>query len=226
MLDGDAGRPDGVDRHRAPGYARHLLWEGHGAMRAVRFLAAFSACVITASTAVAGAIVDDAKTAEALLAEGKAVEALASVEAAFNAAWDAAPLGFSEATFVTGEPAGFGIYDARPTSVFHPDDQLLVYAEPFGFGYGKAEDLFKIDFSADFELRTVKGQILHAQEGFASLDKVSRRRNKEFQVFIVYNFKGLKPGDYVLSTKLHDRNSPKTGEFELPFTIVDKPAAK
>jgi len=194
-------------------------------MRGVRFLAAFSACMMAAASAMAGPILDNAKAAEAQLADGKAVEALASVEAAFNAAWDAAPLGFSEATFVTGEPAGFGIYDARPNAVFHPDEQLLVYAEPFGFGYGKAEDLFKIDFSADFELRTAKGQILHAQEGFASLDKVSRRRNKEFQVFIVYNFKGLKPGDYVLATKLHDRNSTKTGEFELPFTVADKPAA-
>jgi hypothetical protein len=48
----------------------------------------------------------------------------------------------------------------------------------------------------------------------------SRRRNKEFQVFITYNFQGLKPGDYVLATTLRDRNSPKTGSFELPFTIV------
>ena len=70
-----------------------------------------------------------------------------------------------------------------------------------------------------------RGQILHAQEGFASLDMASRRRNKEFQVYIVYNFKGLKPGDYVLVTKLNDRNSAKTGEFELPFTIAATPPA-
>ena len=101
---------------------------------------------------------------------------------------------------------------------------MLVYAEPFGYAFGKEGDLFRIDFSADFELRTPRGQILHAQEGFASLDMVSRRRNKEFQVYIVYNFKGLKPGDYVLVTKLSDRNSDKKGEFELPFTIAETPA--
>jgi hypothetical protein len=194
-------------------------------MQGLRFLAAFSACLMAASTAFAGPILDDAKAAEALLAEGKAVEALASLEAAFNAAWDAAPLGFSEATFVTGKPAGFGIYDTRPNAVFQPDEQMLVYAEPFGYGFGKDGDLFKIDFSADFQLRTTRGQILHAQEGFASLDMASRRRNKEFQVYIVYNFKGLKPGDYVLVTKLNDRNSAKTGEFELPFTIAATPPA-
>ncbi len=193
-------------------------------MHGLRFLAAFSACVMAASTALAGQILDDAKAAEALLADGKAVEALASLEAAFNTAWDAAPLGFSEATFVTGKPAGFGIYATRPNSVFQPDEQMLVYAEPFGYGFGKEGDLFKIDFTADFELRTPRGQILHSQEGFASLDMVSRRRNKEFQVYIVYNFKGLKPGDYILVTKLSDRNSNKKGEFELPLTIAEKPA--
>ena len=193
-------------------------------MHGLRFLAAFSACVMAASTAMAGPILDEAKAAEALLAEGKPVEALASLEAAFNAAWDAAPLGFSEATFVTGKPAGFGIYSTRPKAIFLPDEQMLVYAEPFGYAFGKEGDLFKIDFSADFELRTPRGQILHAQEGFASLDMVSRRRNKEFQVYIVYNFKGLKPGDYVLVTKLSDRNSDKKGEFELPFTIAETPA--
>ena len=34
---------------------------------------------------------------------------------------------------------------------------------------------------------------------------------------------GLKPGDYVLVTKLSDRNSDKKGEFELPFTIAETP---
>ncbi|MBS1183390.1 MAG: hypothetical protein H6Q99_3270 [Proteobacteria bacterium] len=193
-------------------------------MHGLRFLAAFSVCVMAASAAVAGPILDEAKAAEALLSEGKAVEALASLEAAFNVAWDAAPLSFSEATFVTGKPAGFGIYATRTNTVFLPDEQMLVYAEPFGYSFGKDGDLFKIDFSADFELRTPRGQILHAQEGFASLDMVSRRRNKEFQVYIVYNFKGLKPGDYVLVTKLSDRNSEKKGEFELPFTVAEKPA--
>jgi hypothetical protein len=191
-------------------------------MTPVRFLPALLvACVLAAPGAgFAGQIADDAATAEQLIAAGKPVQALAAVEAAFNTAWDAAPLGFSEATFVTDKPAGFGIYTTRPNAVFAPDEQMQVYAEPFGYGFAKDGDLFKIDFSADFELRTTKGQILHSQTDFASLDMSSRRRNKEFQVYIVYSFKGLKPGEYVLTTTLHDRNSPKTGRFELPFAIA------
>jgi hypothetical protein len=108
----------------------------------------------------------------------------------------------------------------RPTSVFRPGEDMLVYAEPFGYGFGRDGDLFVIAFDADFELRTAGGQILHARQDFARLEMKSRRRNKEFQVFITYSFKGLKPGDYVLSTTLRDRNSPKAGNFELPFTVV------
>lgn len=168
----------------------------------------------------AGEIVDNARKAEDLASAGNPVQALASIEEAFNSLWDAAPLGFSEALFVSGRPQGFGIYDMRPNAVFREGEDMLVYAEPFGYGYGRQGDQFEIAFDADFELRTSKGQILHAQEDFAKLDMRSRRRNKEFQIFITYNFKGLKPGDYVLSTRLSDRNSPKTGSFELPFTIA------
>ncbi|WP_181699388.1 hypothetical protein [Chthonobacter albigriseus] len=171
------------------------------------------------SAAVAGEMVDRATQAETLLSEQKPVQALAEIEAAFNAAWDKAPLGFSEALFVAARPQGFGIYEARATNVFAPGEDMFVYAEPFGYGYGEADGQFAIGFDADFELRTTKGQILHAQEGFAAPGLTTRRRNKEFQVFITYNFKGLKAGDYVLVTRLRDKNSDKKGSFELPFSV-------
>ncbi len=183
-------------------------------------VAALIGALLATVPAAAGPLVEQARQAEAELNAGNAVKALASVEAAFNSVWDATPLGFSEALFVTGKPAGFGVYDARATNVFRPDEDMLVYAEPFGFGYGRDGDAFKIGFDADFELRTAKGQILTSQAGFAVLDMTSRRRNKEFQVFITYSFKGLKPGDYVLATTLRDRNSDKKGAFELPFTVA------
>lgn len=186
-----------------------------------RFGCTLAVLLLALSPAPAGDLVDGAARAEQLLAEGKPVEALAAVEASFNAVWDKAPLGFSEALFVSRPPAGFGIYEARATPVFRPGEDMLVYAEPYGYGYGRAGDQFEIAFDADFELRTSKGQILHSQDGFATLDMASRRRNKEFQVFITYSFQGLKPGDYVLVTTLRDRNSDKKGSFELPFAVAD-----
>jgi hypothetical protein len=178
------------------------------------------ASTAAAGAAAAGEVVESAEKAEALAAAGQPVQALAAIEAAFNTLWDKAPLGFSEALFVADRPEGFGIYDMRPSSVFLPGEDMLVYAEPFGYGYSRQGEAFEIAFDADFELRTTRGQILHAQEEFAELSMTSRRRNKEFQIFITYNFKGLKPGDYILSTTLRDRNSTKTGSFELPFSVT------
>lgn len=182
-----------------------------------RCLVAFA---LLGSSVQAAEMADRAAEAEQLLGEGKPVQALAAIEAAFNSAWDKAPLGFSEALFVNAKPAGFGIYDVRGSAEFKPGEDMLVYAEPFGYGYGSAEDKFLIGFEADFELRTARGQILHSQENFAELAMTTRRRNKEFQVFITYNFQGLRAGDYVLVTRLRDQHSDKTGSFELPFTIA------
>lgn len=186
----------------------------------VRRIAFAALVLLAAGPAAAGPLTDAGAKADALVAEGKPVEALATLEAAFNDVWSAAPLGFSEALFVTERPAGFGLYSARPNAVFRPGEEMLVYAEPFGYGYGRSGETFDIGFSADFELRTATGQILHAQKGFAELATRSHRQNKEFQVFITFAFEGLKPGDYVLVTRLGDRNSPKVGSFELPFSVA------
>jgi hypothetical protein len=183
-------------------------------------LLAIGTSVLATVSTSAGEVTDAAREAEALAEAGQPVQALAAIEKAFNALWDKAPLQFSEALFVAAKPQGFGIYDMRPNAVFRSGEDMLVYAEPFGYGYGRDGDAFLIAFDADFELRTSGGQILHARKDFARLDMTSRRRNKEFQIFITYNFQGLKPGDYVLSTTLRDRNSTKSGTFELPFTIA------
>jgi hypothetical protein len=190
-------------------------------MHLLRTVGAAGISCLLVFSANAGEILDRAQTAERLIGEGQTVEALAEMEAAFNAAWAAAPLGFSEALFVAREPEGFGIYAARSNNVFRKDEQMLVYAEPFGYGYGNVGGLFTIDLSADFELRTPSGQVLHTQDDFARLSMQSQRRNKEFQVFITFSFDGLRAGDYVLVTRLNDENSEKAGAFELPFTIVD-----
>ncbi len=188
--------------------------------RARPFAAAVFAALLSILPAAAGPLTEQAQQAETELNAGNAVKALASIEAAFNSVWDATPLGFSEALFVTGKPAGFGVYDARATNVFRPDEghdglrravRLRLRARRRG-----VQDRLRRRF------RTPDGQgsILTSQEGFAVLDMASRRRNKEFQVFITYSFKGLKAGDYVLVTKLRDRNSAKAGSFELPFTVA------
>jgi hypothetical protein len=167
----------------------------------------------------AGPVADDALRAEQFLAQGKTVEALALLESAFNAVWDSVPLGFSEAVFVTGRPSGFGIFETRANAVFKSGEPMMVYAEPYGYGYGDLDGQFTIKLTADYQLKNATGAVLTAQDNFASMSMVSHRRNKEFQLFITYKIDGLPVGDYVLVTTIRDQNSTKSGGFELPFTI-------
>ena len=59
------------------------------------------------------------------------------------------------------------------------------------------------------------------QQNFGSLTLRSRVPNKEFMAKVTYNFSGLAPGDYEVTTTAHDKNSPKSADFALKFTLVD-----
>lgn len=193
-------------------------------MSAFRIAIALVICLLAAlsgSSALAGELVDHATKAEGFMAAGKPVQALAEMEAAFNSVWAQAPLGFSEALFVSAPPKGFGLYDPRPTAIFKPGEPLMVYAEPYGYGYQEKDGLNTIAFSADFAVRDGKGLVLQEEKDFADLTVQSRRQNKEFQISLTFNLNGLKPGDYMLTTSLTDKASGKTGHFNLPFTIAD-----
>jgi hypothetical protein len=184
------------------------------------FASAIGGLALLASAAAsAGEIADAAAKAETLLAEGKGVEAVVAMDKAVGQLWDKLPLSFLEAHIVTSQPSGYGSYEIHPTSRFKPGEQILVYAELAGFGYGRDGDQFVIELDADVELRTKEGKILGGQANFANFSYRSRVPNREFFAVMTYNFTGFAAGDYVVVTRLRDKNSGKSGEFQLPFAF-------
>src|SRR3712207_5810455 len=77
----------------------------------MKFCAAFVSLTVLSWTgqALAGPVVDAAQRSESLLAEGKPVEALAALDQAVDAAWEASPLVFRKAMLVE-ESSGFARY--------------------------------------------------------------------------------------------------------------------
>ena len=175
--------------------------------------------LLAATTASAGEITDAAAKSEALLDEGKSIDAVVAMDQAVGRMWDRLPLSFLETHIVTAQPAGYGSYQIHPTGRFKPGEQILVYAELAGFGYGRDGDLFVIELDADVELRTPEGKILGGQANFAHFSYRSRVPNREFFAVMTYNFTGFAAGDYVVVTRLRDKNTSKTGEFQLPFAF-------
>lgn len=153
--------------------------------------------------------------------------ALASAYERLDAAWAEAPLGFTAATFVSGDVTGYGQYTPRADAVFAAGEPLVVYAEPVGFGYAEpvgfghaaTDDGFRVALAADYEILNPSGQVLASQSGFAELGARARVKIREFHTTLRFAFEGLRPGDYRLVTRLRDTASDKTGSFVLPFTV-------
>ncbi|PLX36155.1 MAG: hypothetical protein C0606_15695 [Hyphomicrobiales bacterium] len=169
--------------------------------------------------ALAGDIVNKAIEVENSLQNGQPVAALTAAEAVYDATWTAMPLSFAKATFTDGAADGYGRFTARESNVFSPSDQIMLYAEPLGYGYGETDKGFAIDLDADLELRTAGGQILAAQKDVSRLSHVSARPERAFHLSLSFVFEGLSAGDYVVAITLRDAHSDKSGAFELPFTV-------
>jgi hypothetical protein len=186
-----------------------------------KFAAAMATmAMLFASPGFAGEIADAGAAAEQQVGNGQFLEAIETLNGAVGKVWAQAPLTVRKALFVSDDPPGFGLYTARPDSVFKASEVLVVYAEPVGYGFGKEGDQNVIDLAVDVELKNKAGQVLGEKADFGRLRLVSHAQNHEFMAKLSYNFSGLPAGEYEVVTTLRDASTGKTGSFALPFTIV------
>ena len=193
----------------------------------MKFTAALISALLVAgfsSGAGAGPIADAAGRAEALQAEGKTVEALDALNEAVDSVWTQAPLAFRKVVLVESSE-GFGEYVERSDRVFRPDEQMNIYVEPVGFGYGASGAAAAINFDVDVSIENLTGQVLgEAKDVFQfSADTYPNRR--EFAMTLGFGAPYYRPGDYKVIFTVRDRNSAKSGNFEIPFTLTTPGAA-
>ena len=137
--------------------------------------------------------------------------------------WDmTTAIGFSQAMLVAEPASGFGIYNPRPDNKFAKGVPVIIYVEPFGFGYGTpAEGLFSMGFFVDLKVTTDAGEVLGEYPNLTELDQNARYPIREFQANLTYNLGGLAAGRYLLQTTLRDKNSGKIGVIENTIEIVE-----
>ncbi|WP_426033984.1 hypothetical protein [Cypionkella sp. TWP1-2-1b2] len=171
----------------------------------------------------AGPVVDKAAEIEALMAADNASGAIDAANALLATVWDSSKeIGIHQTVLVTQPAAGYGIYNPRPDEKFKLDEPILIYAEPFGFGYGSGGDgLYTIGFIVDLKVMTEAGEVLGELPSVANLDLTSRYQNREFQANLTYTLSGIVPGRYVLETTLRDKNSEKVGTFQNTIEIIE-----
>ena len=175
--------------------------------------------VFGSSLAAAGPVVDAATRAEALQAQGETVQALDALDAAVDAIWTAGPLAFRNVVVVSSS-AGHGVYQERSDTTFKPDEKMMIYVEPVGYGYGMLGGATRIGFKADLAIENTTGQVLGEAKDVFSLSTPSTPKKREFSMTLSFGVPFLRPGEYKAVFAVHDQNSAKTGTFEVPFTIV------
>ncbi len=172
------------------------------------------------SFAAAGPVADAGAEAERLHAAGKTVEALEALSAATDAIWGDGALAFRSVAVVDAA-SGFGLNDMRADATFKPDQKLTVYVEPVGFGYGDGT----VAFTADLALENATGQVLNETSDVFSIDAPFAEGRREFYMTLTFDVPFLRPGDYTAIFTVHDKNSDKSGSFDVPFS-VSLPAAE
>jgi hypothetical protein len=190
-------------------------------MRSVPRLAAvlaLAAPFVLVAPTLAGPIADAARDTEALLAQGKTDEAVAALDKARDALWRVLPLAVKKTMFVTEAPQGFGVYEPRKGTTFKSGEAMYVYGEVTGYGYGR-DGAARIAFEVALSVTQANGAPAIAPQS-GRLELASRAENKEYMLALVYEPKGLPPGDYVLQADLKDVNSTKTTSIKLAFRIA------
>jgi hypothetical protein len=154
-------------------------------------------------------------------ASAQNLEAIEKAEQAVIAAWNATPLTYRKALFVT-QVQGFGVYQAREGAVFKGGEPLIVYAEPVGYAWkDNGDGTFSFGFDVDLLVKSSTGEIVGGQENFQKLELKSRSLNREFMLTLTLNIDGAPAGDYVVEYRTRDINSPKAAVISLPFTVAN-----
>ena len=182
---------------------------------------AVAGALLFAVSGVAGAgeVADKAGEAETLLQAGKTAEAQAALDGAVDAFWKNAPLTLKNARFVD-DAKGFGDYVPHDGNRFGASSPIQIYVEPQGFGWAEVADGYKIALSSEIEIRNASGQILTKSSAPALFEKISRNRNREFQITVGVQLPALKAGDYVLVLTVTDAATGRSTPVELPFSIT------
>ncbi len=189
------------------------------------FLISFSifAAFSAVGTAVAGTVADKATEIEAMIAADDYAGAGTAAGELYQTVWDTAPsISFRQVVLVAEPASGFGVYNPRPNEKYKVGEPVIIYAEPYGYGYGAPGDgLYSIGFVVDLKVMNEAGEVLGEIPNLTELELQSRAQNHEFQANLTYTLDGITPGKYVLQTTLRDKNSDKTGTFDTPIEIIE-----
>ncbi|KPQ06723.1 MAG: FCD domain [Rhodobacteraceae bacterium HLUCCA12] len=164
---------------------------------------------------------EQAERIESALEAGETGDAMQAMREMHLSVADQAGFSLQQA-LLTEEPAtGYGIYERREDAVYTPGDPVYGYVEPLGYSFEDGEvGLNAMLFDIDFALFTPEGERLTDVTPMGAVELTSHNRPLDAYFHLTYRISGP-PGDYVIWTRVTDRPSGESAEFEIPISFRD-----
>ena len=177
----------------------------------------------SATSVWAGPVADKAVEIETMVGAADFAAVSPALDELYGMVWDqTTEILFRNVVLITEPASGVGIYNPRPNEKYKMGEPVIIYAEPFGYGYGTpSEGLNSMGFTVDLKVITEAGEVLGEIPNLTEVALESRYKNREFLTNLTYNLDGITAGRYVLQTTLRDKNSDKSGTFENTIEIVE-----
>jgi len=182
----------------------------------IHCLLATALLVLPGAALAEGRAIHQGAQAEILDGGGTVKSALVSRKAAPE---EASALSMPVAIFVDAKASGFGMYDARGSTVFKPGEKIRFYIEPQGYHYSTEGDTVVFGVTMDLKLMTPQGRVLFRKDGFLDQAFTSHHENKELMLNGDLDITGADAGAYVIELTLHDKMSSNVATTKLPFSI-------
>jgi hypothetical protein len=151
--------------------------------------------------------------------------------------WNRTAFNATFSTFV--EPfsaAGYGVYEER-NNIFAPDETIVLYVEPVGFGHKQVADegsrgnngnnntmLYLMNMTADYEITAANGTKLQLIEDVQVGNITSHRPNTEMflTLTITPEVQPLPVGNYVIKYSVNDEVSGENFQLEKDITVAER----
>lgn len=183
-------------------------------------LAALAAVSLTAP-AQAGPLADAAAAVEAAIAANDFDAWQAANAKLLDEAWFAAGLHFDRVVLTAAPGAGYGGFEPRANASYGKGEDILVYAEPKGYGYGDlGNGKYEIAFDVDLRLLDKAGTVLLEAPNFLALSHQAQGMAREFVGTLTVNLGPEAPaGDYQLEFTFRDRHGGQSASFTTEVTL-------
>ena len=190
----------------------------HGA----RLLSLFLALPLTIPglPVAAGPVVDAAAAVEAAVASGDFNAWQAANNQLLSTAWFQPGLHFNRLVLTSTPAVGYGSYDVRPDSIYARGEQIFVYAEPEGYGFGDLGN-GKLEIAFDIDLRVLDpaGTVLLEAPDFMQVAHQTWGPAREFVANMTVAMGEAPAGQYRLEFTFRDRHGGQQSSFTTDVTL-------